>query len=257
MLIFYSAPPLLHPRLTLCPADGLLFGKRKPRIPNLSAPTGMKPVPAPSDSPVGVPWSPPDPVARARRTVGRLVQSGSACAHLGGSGEGRWLPGWSWGTNSVPGGKNSSLLGDGQGAGSREHPGTLESAQEGLNKVGCPTLWRDPWSWKAKHKEPVGGGHRMEQWSPQPGRNWGAPTIPPLGQELPSFLSREVPRGRNRVKMRERNLRNAEEAGWLCREAWAEGRGCLPHVGSAPQSVLCLPAGEGVCVRQEPWLVWR
>lgn len=117
----------------------------------------MKPVPAPSDSPVGVPWSPPDPVARARRTVGRLVQSGSACAHLGGSGEGRWLPGWSWGTNSVPGGKNSSLLGDGQGAGSREHPGTLESAQEGLNKVGCPTLWRHPWSWKAKHKELVGG----------------------------------------------------------------------------------------------------
>ena len=88
----------------------------------------------------------------------------------------------------------------------------------------------------------------MEQWSPQPGRNWGAPTILPLGQELPSFLSREVPRGRNQVKMRERNLRNAEEAGWLCREAWAEGRGCLPHVGSAPRSVLCLPAGEGVCL---------
>lgn len=187
MLIFYSAPPLLHPRLTLCPADGLLFGKRKPRIPNLSAPTGMKPVPAPSDSPVGVPWSPPDPVARARRTVGRLVQSGSACAHLGGSGEGRWLPGWSWGTNSVPGGKNSSLLGDGQGAGSREHPGTLESAQEGLNKVGCPTLWRHPWSWKAKHKEPVGGGG--VGWSSglrSPGGTGGPPLSHPLARSFPA-----------------------------------------------------------------------
>lgn len=76
------------------------------------------------------------------------------------------------------------------------------------------------------------------------GGSGGPPTI--TTPRLPSFLSREVPGGSE--KMRERNPRNAEVAGWLCAEAWVEGRGCLPHAGAAPPSVPCLPAAEGVCL---------
>lgn len=78
--------------------------------------------------------------------------------------------------------------------------------------------------------------------------------------DLPSFLSREVQRLRNqREKMRERNLRNAEAAGWLCREARRRaGTPCCtpgqPLVSPPPPG-----GGEGGGRWEEPWLVerWR
>ena len=180
--------------------------------------------------------------------MGRLVQSGSVCAHLGGSGEGRWLPGWSWGTNSVPGGKNSSLSGDGQGAGSREHPGALESAQEGLNKAGCPTLWHHPWSWKAKHKELV-GGRGMEQWSPQHGRNWGAPTITtpwPGASQLPQQG------GAKGQEPSEDEREESEECqgGWVALQGGLGGGQGLPATRGLSPAVSRVPPSWGGGVRE-------
>ena len=144
-----------------------------------------------------------------------------------------------------------------QGAGSCGHPSTLELVQEGLNKGGCPTLWGHPRSWREKHKEPVGG--RIEQWSPQQGRSCRPPC-----RDLPSFLSREVPRLRNqREKMRERNLRNAEAAGWLCREARRRaGTPCCtpgqPLISPPPPGRGWGWGGGGWGGRwEEPWLVKR
>lgn len=69
----------------------------------------------------------------------------------------------------------------------------------GLNKVGCPTLWGHPRSWKAKHKEPVGGGMG---WSSGlcSKEELGGPTITnSLAGSFPA-PQQEVPRGRNRVR---------------------------------------------------------
>lgn len=135
----------------------------------------------------------------------------------------------------------------GQGAGSCGHPGTLELVQEGLNNGGLP----DPLEGETQG---ASGG-------------WDGAVVSAAREELeapcrdlPSFLSREVPRLRNqREKMRERNLRNAEAAGWLCREARRRaGTPCCtpgqPLVSPPPPG-----GGEGVGRWEEPWLVerWR
>lgn len=72
MLIFYPAL-LLHSPLP-CPLQmGVCTGENfrfpNAQLPNLSAPAGMKPVPAESDF-CGVFWSPPDPVARGQEDGG-------------------------------------------------------------------------------------------------------------------------------------------------------------------------------------------
>lgn len=138
-------------------------------------------------------------------------------------------------------------IGDGQGAGSIRV--LLEPSQKGLNKVGLPHSLGPSQELESKTQGAGGAGGAWDGAVVSAARrNWGGPTITTPWQGASQLPQAGRCQGAGTEwEMRERNLRNAE-AGWLCGEAGRRAGGFRHTWAQPPRSVLCLPAGRGVCV---------